>query len=103
MADTGRQVHEVDREKGDHSYHDETGSNGNGLHKAISHESHLSDQERIDVFTPAEQRKIIWRIDIRLVTTLGFMYCVSLMDRTNLGIVAISGMAVGMSSTYREI
>lgn len=56
--------------------------NGYGLEKSVSKESHLSDNERIDVFTPAEQKKIIRRIDIRLVTTLGIMYCVSLMDRT---------------------
>lgn len=60
----------------------ETYSNGDGLAKTVSRESHMSDQEHIDVFTPQEQKKIIRRIDIRLVTTLGFMYCVSLMDRT---------------------
>jgi len=43
-------------------------------------------------FTPAEQRKIIHRIDRRLVTTVGLMYCVSLMDRTNLSAAAIAGM-----------
>lgn len=61
----------------------------------ISQESGLSDQSHIDAFSPAEQRKIIWRIDRRLVLTLGFMYCVSLMDRTNLGIAAVAGMYVG--------
>lgn len=39
---------------------------------------------RIDAFTAKEQKKIIRRIDRRLVLTLAFMYCVSLMDRTNL-------------------
>lgn len=33
-------------------------------------------------FTPQEQRSIIKRIDRRLVTTVGVMYCVSLMDRS---------------------
>lgn len=42
-------------------------------------------------FTPAEQRKIIHKIDRRLVTTVGAMYCVSLMDRTNLSAAAIAG------------
>lgn len=32
-------------------------------------------------FTPEEQKHIIRRIDRRLVTTVGVMYCVSLMDR----------------------
>lgn len=42
------------------------------------------NNERIDRFTPAEQKKIISRVDRRLVLLLGFMYCVSLMDRTNM-------------------
>ena len=66
------------------------------MEKAISQESHLSDQGRIDVFTPEEQKKIIRRIDIRLVLTLGFMYAVSLMDRTNLGIAAVAGMGTDL-------
>lgn len=43
-------------------------------------------------FTPEEQKKIKRRMDLRIVTTLGFMYCVSLMDRTNLGAASIAGM-----------
>lgn len=54
---------------------------------------------RINRFTPAEQRKIIRRIDRRLVLTLGFLYCVSLMDRTNLGIAVVAGMGVDLILT----
>lgn len=43
-------------------------------------------------FSHAEQRKIIAHIDRRLVITVGVMYCVSLMDRTNLSAAAIAGM-----------
>lgn len=50
-----------------------------------------ADRAAIDVFTAAEQKKIIRRIDFRLVTTLGVLYCASLMDRTNLGSAAIAG------------
>lgn len=46
------------------------------------------------VFSRKEQRKIINRIDRRLITTTGAMYCVSLMDRTNLPNAAIAGMNV---------
>ena len=45
----------------------------------------LANDERVNTFTPEEQRSIIWRIDRRLVLTLGFLYMISLMDRTNLG------------------
>lgn len=43
-------------------------------------------------YTLQEQRKIIHRVDRRLVVTCGVLYCVSLMDRTNLGQAAIAGM-----------
>jgi hypothetical protein len=42
-------------------------------------------------FSEAEQKAIIWRIDRRLVATLGILYCSSLLDRTNLGNAAIAG------------
>ena len=58
-------------------------------------DSHLSAQAHIDALTPEEQKKLIRRIDFRVVTTLGFMYAVSLMDRTNLGIAVVGGMGVG--------
>ncbi|KAJ7200559.1 phthalate transporter [Mycena pura] len=51
-----------------------------------------SNDERILAFTPDEQRRIIRRIDARLAVTLGFLYCVSLLDRTNLGSASIAGM-----------
>jgi hypothetical protein len=54
---------------------------------------------RINRFTPEQQRKIIRRVDRRLVLTLGFLYCVSLMDRTNLGIAVVAGMGVDLLLT----
>lgn len=59
------------------------------LDEAHSQNSVVSEDSE---FTPAEQRKIIHKIDRRLVLTCGIMYCVSLMDRTNLGQAAIAGM-----------
>lgn len=61
-----------------------------------SHESNAELDERINAFTPAEQKKIIRHVDRRLVLTLGFLYCVSLMDRTNLGIAVVAGMGVDL-------
>ncbi|KAF3763071.1 hypothetical protein M406DRAFT_99558 [Cryphonectria parasitica EP155] len=46
--------------------------------------------QRID---SREEKRILKSIDRRLVTTLGVMYCVSLMDRTNLGAASIAGMS----------
>ncbi|KKZ62320.1 hypothetical protein EMCG_00394 [[Emmonsia] crescens] len=51
-----------------------------------------SDIDVDDVYTYAEQRKIVHRVDRRLVSMCGLGYCISLMDRTNLSVAAIAGM-----------
>ncbi|KAL8873007.1 MAG: hypothetical protein Q9174_001467 [Haloplaca sp. 1 TL-2023] len=43
------------------------------------------------VYTYEEQRAIIHRIDRRLVVTLGLIYCISQIDRGNLGNASIAG------------
>lgn len=43
-------------------------------------------------FSPREQRNIINQLDRRLTVVLGIMYCISLMDRTNLAAAHIAGM-----------
>jgi hypothetical protein len=76
--------------------------------------SHGSDKDNVEVeaaksnhpahgaspddfgFTEEEQKRIMKRVDRRLVTTVGLMYCVSLMDRTNLGAANIAGMDVDL-------
>lgn len=40
----------------------------------------------------AHQRKVIRKIDIRLLPILGMMYSISLVDRTNLGLALVAGM-----------
>jgi sugar phosphate permease len=50
-------------------------------------------------FTPEEQKKIVRKVDLRLIPTLGCMYCVSLMDRTNLGVAMVAGMGVDLKLT----
>ncbi|KAH0493562.1 hypothetical protein TgHK011_000225 [Trichoderma gracile] len=44
-------------------------------------------------FTPEQQRRIIRRIDVRLVLTVGLLYCVCLVDRTNMSAANIAGMS----------
>ncbi|KAH3920355.1 hypothetical protein HBH56_003440 [Parastagonospora nodorum] len=57
------------------------------------------NQAIIDSFTPEEQKKIVRKVDLRLIPVLGFMYCVSLMDRTNLGVAMVAGMGVDLKLT----
>lgn len=51
----------------------------------------LDDINYDEEYSYEEQRKIIHRIDRRLVTMTGFAYCISLMDRTNLSMAAVAG------------
>lgn len=54
--------------------------------------THKSYQELAHDVSPEEGKKIIRRVDRRLVTMVGVLYCVSLMDRTNLSAASIAGM-----------
>jgi hypothetical protein len=55
------------------------------------HHDGSSEGEYECEFTLKEQRKIVHRIDRRLVVTVGVLYCISLMDRTNLSSASIAG------------
>jgi hypothetical protein len=85
MADTNRQVLEEDRANSD--------MEKTGIHEenVVPKTSEDSSDPRITCFTHQEQRKIMHRVDRRLVLTLGAMYCISLMDRTNLSAANIAG------------
>ncbi|PHH68360.1 hypothetical protein CDD83_6143 [Cordyceps sp. RAO-2017] len=43
--------------------------------------------------TAEEERRVMRRVDRRLVVTVGALYCVSLMDRTNMSAANIAGMS----------
>ncbi|RAH64197.1 putative phthalate transporter [Aspergillus aculeatinus CBS 121060] len=57
------------------------------------------DVDHDEEYSYAEQRKIIHRIDRRLVTITGLAYCISLMDRTNLSMAAVAGMTKDLQLT----
>ncbi|KAM0324867.1 hypothetical protein ACHAQA_007833 [Verticillium albo-atrum] len=48
--------------------------------------------ESISGLSLEEQKKVIRRIDIRLLPILGIMYSISLIDRTNLGLALVAGL-----------
>ncbi|KAI1419161.1 major facilitator superfamily MFS-1 [Xylaria sp. FL1777] len=53
----------------------------------------------VEEFSPKEAKRIVARIDRRLVTVTGFMYCISVMDRTNLGAAYIAGLGRDLQLT----
>lgn len=63
----------------------------------VSHNEDVGSQDGSGYeceFSEREQKKIIHRIDRRLVVTVGVLYCISLMDRTNLSAAAIAGSVI---------
>lgn len=57
------------------------------------------DEGTMDDVSSAEKKKIIRKIDRRLITATGLMFAVSLMDRTNLGYAMIAGMGEELELT----
>ncbi|CZT10556.1 related to permease of the major facilitator superfamily [Rhynchosporium graminicola] len=51
-----------------------------------------SDDEILSRWSNEEQSRILRKVDVRLIPMCGVMYCVSLLDRTNLSNAAIAGM-----------
>ncbi|KAK1466273.1 major facilitator superfamily transporter [Colletotrichum cuscutae] len=50
-------------------------------------------------FSLAEQKRIMRRVDIRLVATVGLLYCFSVIDRSNLPSAAVAGMREDLDLT----
>ena len=74
------------------AYHDDY--NVDHEKEIVTHKEDINGSTHNDYeceFTATEQRKIIHRVDRRLVVTVGVLYCISLMDRTNLSAAAIAG------------
>ena len=57
----------------------------------LNDESVSSNIDDDPVYSHKEQRAIIHRVDRRLVITCGLIYCISLIDRGNLGNASIAG------------
>jgi hypothetical protein len=57
----------------------------------------LASDDHALAFTVKEQKRIVRRVDRRLVVTLGCLYCISLLDRTNFGAASVAGY---MNSPY---
>jgi len=54
----------------------------------------LSDEERA-----AADRALLWKLDIRLIPWLCFLYLISFLDRTNIGNAKIDGLAKDLHMT----
>ncbi|RVX74085.1 hypothetical protein B0A52_01917 [Exophiala mesophila] len=84
----------------------------------VDHEEHFGDETQskeeqeypsiLQEFSKEDEKKILRRIDWRLLPITGAIYCVSLVDRSNLGNAAIAGMTrdlqlnLGMRTWYKR-
>lgn len=68
----------------------------------LEHVEHSDGGSDFVEYDAAEQSKIVHRIDRRLIVMTGIIYCVSLMDRTNLSAAALAGMNVELGMSVRN-
>lgn len=61
--------------------------------------SNKMNDARISALTTQEQKKLVHRVDKRLVLTLGVLFCVSLIDRTNTPLAMVAGMDYDLTLT----
>jgi len=76
----------MDAEKSD-SYHEHL----EGSLKDASKDGINDSSETLSQWSAEQQKRIVRKIDVRLIPLCGIMYCVSLLDRTNLSNAAIAG------------
>jgi hypothetical protein len=50
------------------------------------------DVNAVDTFSSAEYRKLIWKLDMRLLPPLFVLWFISLIDRVNIGTARIQGL-----------
>ena len=62
-------------------------------HASVSRFEDVEDDVQL---SEAEERRLIRRLDFRLIGAAGIGYSISLMDRTNVGMAAITGMLVDL-------
>jgi hypothetical protein len=62
-----------------------------------------ADSKNVEEFTKEEQKRIIHKVDRRLVTGLGLLMGMCLMDRTNLGSTSIAGYAPLIRTLFLEV
>ncbi|KAL8673693.1 MAG: hypothetical protein Q9168_001908, partial [Polycauliona sp. 1 TL-2023] len=86
---------------------DDSTTSRNALNEETASDSSRLALDDDPVYSYHEQRKIIHRIDRRLIITCGVIYCFSLIDRGNLGNASIAGMTkelkLGVGFRYSTI
>lgn len=62
------------------------------IHEETSHDLTPEDREFLDNFTDAQRKKVLRKVDWRLVPMLAFLYLIAFLDRANIGNAKIEGL-----------
>ncbi|GFF54656.1 uncharacterized transporter C1002.16c [Aspergillus udagawae] len=65
-------------------------------------EKHLQDAEQIPQFTPEQEKRVLRKMDLRLIPMLSVLYLLAFLDRGNIGNAKIEGLVEDLGLTSQE-
>ncbi|CAG7925649.1 unnamed protein product [Penicillium olsonii] len=65
---------------------------GGSIHVEIIADLSEDDRRFLNGFTDEQRKKVLWKLDIRLVPMLAFLYLIAYIDRANIGNAKIEGL-----------
>ncbi|KAF2015710.1 MFS nicotinic acid transporter-like protein Tna1 [Aaosphaeria arxii CBS 175.79] len=91
-------------EKDRYSNSDEKIEDGNAVSQPNINRTRLEDMPDPDAGLSSEERaaidrKLLWRLDLKLIPWLSFLYLISFLDRTNIGNAKIDGLQEDLGMT----
>ncbi|VUC20478.1 unnamed protein product [Clonostachys rosea] len=75
------------------------------IHSETTTELSEDDRAFLESFTEKQRKKVLWKLDVRLVPMLAFLYLIAYLDRANIGNAKIEGLVedLGLSGTQYNI
>jgi hypothetical protein len=65
-------------------------------------EKQLQDAEQIPHFTPEQEKRVLRKMDLRLIPMLSVLYLLAFLDRGNIGNAKIEGLVEDLGLTSQE-
>ncbi|TIA95625.1 hypothetical protein E3P94_03997 [Wallemia ichthyophaga] len=53
-------------------------------------------------FSPQDERRLLWKLDLRLIPILSLLYLISFIDRVNIGQAKVAGMVTSLGMTSHQ-
>lgn len=65
-------------------------------------EKHYQDAEQVPHFTPGQEKRVLRKMDLRLIPMLSVLYLLAFLDRGNIGNAKIEGLVEDLGLTSQE-